>query len=422
MTDIDECTDATVTHNCVTNADCNNTNGSFICTCKPGFFGNGDSSCQVCNQGNYGLGCTEVCTCVTPVPGGNDVTCNNVDGTCSCNQEFPDKACDKHDLNVILTPSPFPVLDTKGVDNVTLICSINLHSRDLESANITFQNGSQITGTALSNSSEGRYERTLYDLSPSDSARYRCTATTSINGLTRTIHGDLDLDVLAPGRIISVTEKVEGEMGATVAVDCVVYADPAPNITWYDPDSMVITNDGMKYTVSSTTDEGRLTSSLTVKNLVRNDNGSYKCETQNDLTDEKDQQFAEVVIIEVPEVGNVAASPVSSESIDVTWQVTNDGNLPIFQCRVAYREAPTGTWRSSTPNPPQQSESHRVTGLAAFTSYSIQVTCSNRVGDGIPSILNNPVRTKQAGKNPQRIKVLKLHRKSKQKVHITLVL
>ena len=37
--DIDEC--ASDKHNCSDDAACNNTKGSFNCTCKPGFTGNG---------------------------------------------------------------------------------------------------------------------------------------------------------------------------------------------------------------------------------------------------------------------------------------------------------------------------------------------------------------------------------------------
>ena len=109
---------------------------------------------------------------------------------------------------------------------------------------------------------------------------------------------------------------------------------------------------------------------------------------------------------EVPEVGPVAATPVSSEAIDVTWIVTYDGNLP-FTCIVEYRVDQSGIWMESTPRPSQQSESHQVTGLEAFTLYSIQVTCRNRVGNGIPSILVTSVTTKQAGKNTHSIIIFK---------------
>ena len=44
--DMDECMDGT--HDCDVNAECNNTQGSYNCTCKDGFHGNG-TNCT----GNY---------------------------------------------------------------------------------------------------------------------------------------------------------------------------------------------------------------------------------------------------------------------------------------------------------------------------------------------------------------------------------
>lgn len=42
LIDIDEC-DVSYLHNCDESADCENTDGSFVCTCKPGYtdMGNG---------------------------------------------------------------------------------------------------------------------------------------------------------------------------------------------------------------------------------------------------------------------------------------------------------------------------------------------------------------------------------------------
>ena len=41
ISDIDECEGEV--HNCSSNAVCNNTKGSYNCTCKPGYEGDGDN-------------------------------------------------------------------------------------------------------------------------------------------------------------------------------------------------------------------------------------------------------------------------------------------------------------------------------------------------------------------------------------------
>ena len=42
--DINECKEGL--HSCHVNAICNNTEGSYNCTCKPGFIGDGRNSCK----------------------------------------------------------------------------------------------------------------------------------------------------------------------------------------------------------------------------------------------------------------------------------------------------------------------------------------------------------------------------------------
>ena len=47
-TDIDEC--ETNPHNCHEEAACNNTHGSYLCTCKPGFIGDGQNCTGTINS------------------------------------------------------------------------------------------------------------------------------------------------------------------------------------------------------------------------------------------------------------------------------------------------------------------------------------------------------------------------------------
>ena len=46
VSDTDECTN---THGCDVNAECNNTKGSYNCTCKDGFHGNGKNCTGECS-------------------------------------------------------------------------------------------------------------------------------------------------------------------------------------------------------------------------------------------------------------------------------------------------------------------------------------------------------------------------------------
>ncbi|XP_068692201.1 uncharacterized protein [Montipora foliosa] len=74
--DIDEC--VTRMHNCCKDAVCNNTKGSYTCSCKPGYFGDGYNCTDIdeCFLGNH--------TC------SSDANCINTNGSynCTCKAEY----------------------------------------------------------------------------------------------------------------------------------------------------------------------------------------------------------------------------------------------------------------------------------------------------------------------------------------------
>ena len=94
-------------------------------------------------------------------------------------------------------------------------------------------------------------------------------------------------------------------------------------------------------------------------------------------------------------MGSVNAVAVSSEEIEVTWQVTFDGNLP-FQCKVEYRKNASAPWTVTTLQA-EPSLSRRVPSLDAFTEYIVRVICQNDVGSNMDPIEETRVRTLQAG-------------------------
>ena len=49
--DLDECADSS--HGCDVNASCTNTHGSYNCTCKPTYTGDGKSYIQIIDHGEF---------------------------------------------------------------------------------------------------------------------------------------------------------------------------------------------------------------------------------------------------------------------------------------------------------------------------------------------------------------------------------
>ncbi|XP_038066601.1 fibrillin-1-like [Patiria miniata] len=396
--DFDECTAVTNGHNCDTFANCTNTDGGFLCTCTAGYTGSG-VTCTECADGFFGVECLSPCTCV------QGADCNNVNGTCTCTPGFTNAVCDKNYLDVELSVTEEPVLDTAAVDNATLRCQVNLLSGDLVPINpvtITNPNGTSETASMIM---EGLYEIIVHDISPDNSGKYTCTATTVINGVGLSDSDEFELDVLAPGRIISLNESTEGKLGETATVDCVVYARPRPVITWYNKNNAVIETTDPKYSISSVDGQERLTSSLSVLNLARSDNGTYFCETSNNLTLDRDRREAAIIVIEVPEVDNVDAMAISATEVEVIWRVSYDGNALPFMCKVDYQKPgrPDWTLGAFAEEPPL---SRRITNLVAYMEYPVRVICQNRAGVGLEVMRPNPIRTLQAAPDaPEKVRV-----------------
>ncbi|XP_022097115.1 fibropellin-3-like isoform X2 [Acanthaster planci] len=367
--DINEC-DPSCSINCDTchtDATCTNTIGSYTCACNAGYSGNG-VTCQECVEGKYGFNCAENCTCVDPMPGPNDVMCRKSDGFCECNKaEFIGKTCEKRNLTVTLMPDPNPVLNRPGIDNITWRCMVNLHSRDLVlPVTITYPNGSI---WPMNMSEEGLYERIQSGVTPNDNGRYTCTA--AAVGMDP-VTGHFDLDVLIDGRIISVSDPVEGEVGDTVRINCTVYARSDVDIAWYFGNNQII--DDAKYAITKMSlGDFEQISYLTVHNLIATDNGSYVCSATDDT------RGALIVLIERPVIGNVEISAVSFDQLRVSWDITFDGNLPPPICHVNYSSTSTGLFLSS-PGSPVTDVSHIVTDLQPYTEYYVRVQCTNKVG------------------------------------------
>ncbi|XP_053387236.1 fibrillin-2-like [Mercenaria mercenaria] len=82
--DVDECREGG--HDCLQK--CVNTIGGYVCECFTGYQGSGNN-CTVCSDGTYGTNCSEICPCVVE----NTVSCHHVNGSCACIIGWEDENC-----------------------------------------------------------------------------------------------------------------------------------------------------------------------------------------------------------------------------------------------------------------------------------------------------------------------------------------
>ncbi|XP_076437418.1 uncharacterized protein LOC143276674 [Babylonia areolata] len=111
--DIDECTDTPNICASVSNSKCENKNGSYSCSCVPGF-SKSDGLCSPCDDVHYGAQCLQLCPCERA----NTLSCDDVTGTCSCSATWTGDNCTE-DVNECLPANGANPCFTDQFENCT---------------------------------------------------------------------------------------------------------------------------------------------------------------------------------------------------------------------------------------------------------------------------------------------------------------
>ncbi|KAJ8307562.1 hypothetical protein KUTeg_015646 [Tegillarca granosa] len=85
-TNIDECTTDSPCLN-ISNSECRDTNGSYVCDCVPGYVKASVYQCIECDNTHWGKDCAETCIC------DSKSTCDKFNGTCYCSPGYKGDNC-----------------------------------------------------------------------------------------------------------------------------------------------------------------------------------------------------------------------------------------------------------------------------------------------------------------------------------------
>ncbi|XP_053372780.1 uncharacterized protein LOC123559692 [Mercenaria mercenaria] len=120
--DIKECSDASL-NNC--NQKCTELPGSYSCSCnQAGYKLDADEqTCIVCEEGTYGNNCTETCAC--EIANSNTKSCDNVNGSCTCNPGWEGTTCatNINECSTLTEPCPPNSACVDNDGSYTCVCS-----------------------------------------------------------------------------------------------------------------------------------------------------------------------------------------------------------------------------------------------------------------------------------------------------------
>nr|XP_015191959.1 PREDICTED: neural cell adhesion molecule 1-like isoform X2 [Lepisosteus oculatus] len=246
--------------------------------------------------------------------------------------------------------------------NVSLTCPVSGHPPP------------SISWASPERSDQSRYqfnsdhsELIIHSVSKNDEGVYNCTATNAFGTYSSRIV--LGVSVRPDVQQLGTREAQPGE---TVSVTCQATGDPTPTIHWVRKSDGQILRPGDRMDIR----EDTRSTTFTLRQIVPSDGGMYTCIASNTVG-KASQDLSLQTPPAAPQQVRAHASPTSVRlSLDAPLA---DGGSPLLQLRLQWREVAASEWRQELVG---AGDALVITGLQPYTSYSVQLSAINGVGEG----------------------------------------
>lgn len=228
---------------------------------------------------------------------------------------------------------------------------------------------------------------------PFNSGKYTCIATNNL-GIKE---NHVFLEVKEPTRILKQPEYKVVQRGMKAVFECKVKHDPnlIPTMTWLKDNGVL--PDQERFV--------RGTDTLTIKDVVDDDEGTYTCSVNTTL--DHDSASAMLTVVEKPDPPtDLELTDQTERSVQLTWTPGDEHNSPTQKFVIQYKDLlhQPGAWVNLT-EVPGTSTTAQLT-LSPFVYYSFRVLALNNVGYSDPSQPSRQYRTNPAApdENPSDVR------------------
>eukprot|EP00057_Strongylocentrotus_purpuratus_P021851 XP_011676325.1 PREDICTED: receptor-type tyrosine-protein phosphatase F-like [Strongylocentrotus purpuratus] len=315
----------------------------------------------------------ESCTCV------DGANCSNVNGGCTCDPAFEGAVCDRSEVELTASRTSNDTI-SEG-DDFTLACQVNLAGDYLYEV-AWYRDEDKLPGTGVDNiPAMGMYNITILGADAVDTGAYRCTAVTIGNRFNASSEV-ISVDVVVRGKIDLELSKLQDyiQLNQTASLNCTVFSTSNASIAWERNGVSLV--DGMNRTrIEPSQEMGTggtyFFSVLNVSNIVRGDNGIYRCLAFDGAGIMTDSRDFNIFVQEVAELANPGYLDVRSKQLQLVWDFTVQGNDDSITCTAKYGIEGTNETDQdvggTSPGVP-------VTDLEPYTTYKFQLICVNLAG------------------------------------------